>query len=500
MNSVSKKLGDALTQLKQLQDQGIVAIQSKMLDRSSRELLTKHGFIQEVIRGWYIPASPDEQPGDSTAWYASFWDFCTAYFNERLGSQWCLSPDQSLQLHIGDKTVPKQLLVRAPSGRNKPTRLLHDTSVLDIRVSLPAAHCLIQQDGLTLYTLAAALIHCSPSSFTNYPLQMRTVLSMFTDASDLLTLLLEGGHSTLAGRLAGAFRNIGRNLIAENIIKGMDAAGYSTKETDPFTEKPNISFDRRDVSPYINRIQLMWANMRIDVMQHFPLPATNTHNIETYLQQVDNKFVTDAYHSLSIEGYRVSPELIELVNSGQRLPAKQYLDVMAAKGYWDAHQQVKAAIRQVLDGQNAGEVLESTHSDWYLALFSPSVAAGIIKPTDLAGYRTGQVYIRQSKHTPPDRNAIREMMPTLFDLLIAEENPAVRAVLGHFMFVYIHPYVDGNGRMGRFIMNLMLASGGYPWTVIPVDKRQHYMQALETASVDHNIVPFTQFLKTSVTY
>ena len=43
-------------------------------------------------------------------------------------------------------------------------------------------------------------------------------------------------------------------------------------------------------------------------------------------------------------------------------------------------------------------------------------------------------------------------------------------------------------------MNLMLASGGYPWTVVPVERRAEYMQVLETASVKHDIVPFTQFL------
>jgi hypothetical protein len=43
-------------------------------------------------------------------------------------------------------------------------------------------------------------------------------------------------------------------------------------------------------------------------------------------------------------------------------------------------------------------------------------------------------------------------------------------------------------------MNTMLASGGYPWTVIPVDKRDAYMAALEKASVDQNIVPFAEFL------
>lgn len=85
-------------------------------------------------------------------------------------------------------------------------------------------------------------------------------------------------------------------------------------------------------------------------------------------------------------------------------------------------------------------------------------------------------------------------MPALFDLLMEEENPAVRIVLSHFIFVYIHPYFDGNGRMGRFIMNLMMAAGGYSWTIVPVERRDEYMQALETASVEQNIIPFTKFL------
>ena len=75
-----------------------------------------------------------------------------------------------------------------------------------------------------------------------------------------------------------------------------------------------------------------------------------------------------------------------------------------------------------------------------------------------------------------------------------QDSGVVRIVLGHFLFVYIHPYFDDNGRMGRFIMNVMMASAGYPWTVIPVQRRLEYMQALESASVDGDIVPFTRFI------
>src|SRR6185437_16928795 len=111
-----------------------------------------------------------------------------------------------------------------------------------------------------------------------------------------------------------------------------------------------------------------------------------------------------------------------------------------------------------------------------------------------AGYRNAQVYIRNSMHMPMNSDAVRDALPAFFDLLRQEQEPAVRVVLGHFLFVYIHPYMDGNGRMGRFLMNLMLVSGGYVWTVIPVERRRQYMAALEQASSFANIAPFSAFI------
>ena len=126
MNQVSEKLVHSLERLKLLQDSGIIAVQSKMLERTDRERLTKHRFIKEVMRGWYTPSSPDEQKGDSTAWYASFWDFCGAYLDERLEKSWCLSPEQSIHIHIGDKTVLSQLLVRSHMGYRSTLHRLID--------------------------------------------------------------------------------------------------------------------------------------------------------------------------------------------------------------------------------------------------------------------------------------------------------------------------------------------------------------------------------------
>lgn len=104
------------------------------------------------------------------------------------------------------------------------------------------------------------------------------------------------------------------------------------------------------------------------------------------------------------------------------------------------------------------------------------------------------VHITRSMHGPPRHEAIRDLMPALFELLEEESEASVRAVLGHFVSVYIHPYVDANGRAGRFLMNVRMAAGGYPWKIIPVEKRNAYMESPEAASVGGDIIPLTRFL------
>ena len=73
--------------------------------------------------------------------------------------------------------------------------------------------------------------------------------------------------------------------------------------------------------------------MRRDVITHFPTAPTQPIDLEKYLIEVEENYVTDAYHSLSIEGYRVTRELIELVRSGnwsESQDSKKHTDAMAA--------------------------------------------------------------------------------------------------------------------------------------------------------------------------
>jgi len=469
------------------------------MTRIHRERLVKNGFLQEVMKGWYIPSRPDENAGESTAWYASFWNFCAAYLNYRFNNEWCLTPEQSISLHAENRSTPTQLLVRSHKASNNVTRLLHGTSLFDVKLEVPKKKDITVLDKLRLFSLPAALVACAPSYFTQNPTDVRTALSMVKDASEILPILLDGGKSTVAGRLAGAFRNIGRNNIADEIIKTMNAAGFDVREDNPFEALPTIVLGTHERSPYVNRIRQMWQQMRPRIIDTFPKAPGHPSNVHAYMEQVDEIYKTDAYHSLSIEGYRVSPELIEQVRGGNWNPNgsgrdKNERDALAARGYWQAFQSVKISVQRVLNGASPGMTADEDHRNWYRELFGPSVSAGILRASDLAGYRNSQVYIRNSMHVPPRSEAVRDSMPVLFELLSNEDEPSVRVVLGHFIFVYIHPYMDGNGRMGRFLMNVMLASGGYPWVVIPVGERDNYMTALETASCKQDIGPFADFL------
>ena len=70
---------------------------------------------------------------------------------------------------------------------------------------------------------------------------------------------------------------------------------------------------------------------------------------------------------------------------------------MAARGYFQAFHYVKETVIKIINGGNPGVEIDHDHQRWYRELFDPSVTAGILRPSDLAGYRNSQVYIGGSK-------------------------------------------------------------------------------------------------------
>lgn len=499
MANPQEKLADALASLKQLQDDGWIAIHSNDIPRRQREILLRNGFLRMVMKGWYVPCRPDDREGDTTTWFSSFWDFCAQYCHDRFGDQWCLSPEQSISIHVGNRTVPKQLIVRSGKGGNKPIELLHGTSIFDFRGSIPSASAIEQRDGLNLYKLTHALCESSAIFYQRNAHDARAALASIHGAGELLPVLLAEGRSTIAGRLCGAFRNIGRADVADEIRSAMKGAGYEITEVDPFDTLSEFTVSSKSQSPHAARLSTIWDSFRDPIIKCFPHADKRKVNVDKYLAHIEDNYIDDAYHSLSIEGYQVSPELIERVKSGRWNPGKNKQDLqqqnaLAARGYYQAFKLVRKSIKRVLDGQDAAKIARKEHNDWYRELFAPLIKTGALNAGHLAGYRSGRVFIKESRHVPVAADMVADSMDAFFDLLERESSPAVRIVAGHFFFVFIHPYFDGNGRVARFLMNLMMAESGYKWTIVPVERRNEYMKCLETASVKQDIAPFAKFI------
>ena len=134
------------------------------------------------------------------------------------------------------------MIVRSPKANNATTPLPYNTSLFLLKANLPDKNECVVNQGLRMYSLPAALVRCSPNTYTQNPLDVRTGLSLLNDSSEILELLLNGGHSVIAGRVSGAFKNMGKEKIALTISETMIKAGYAIRVTDPFESKAPAFF------------------------------------------------------------------------------------------------------------------------------------------------------------------------------------------------------------------------------------------------------------------
>ena len=124
-----------------------------------------------------------------------------------------------------------------------------------------------------------------------------------------------------------------------------------------------------------------------------------------------------------------------------------------------------------------------------------------IDPKQAGKYRKVQVFITGTEFIPPAAQEIPYLMkeftqeiPTLKE----QYHPSEYAALLHLKLVTIHPFIDGNGRCARLLMNLALMHAGYPITIIPPIVRKDYINAIRTAQTSKNNGPFVDFISSMV--
>lgn len=389
------KLRRSLDALARLGD--VAAVRSRNLSRTHRERLVANGYLREVLQGWYVPVRGDLPADPARAWYDQFWAFCAGYLDSRFGTAWCLAPEHAIAVHTGDWTVPGQLVVRTARGGNKPLTLPHGTGLLDLRLQPPADRVEVRALGIRIMELESALIASPIASYRSHPRHLHAALWLLDDVEVLTARLIEGRHSKVAGRLAGALRQIGRPALADALSAGLRTAGIAISETEPFARAPRPT--GRDPSPYPNRQSLRrrWAAMRGPVLEAWP------------------------------------------GSSGAEQPARP-------RGGGPAEDPATAFAQE--------------HCTWQAQLLASSASAGDVCAEYLGHYRRRSRYRRGRAHTPPRHEAMRDLLPVLFELLGEEPDARVAAVLGHWLLTLLAPFEHGNRRLALALSQQLLTTAG----------------------------------------
>ena len=486
-------LAKSLQILKHYQDNGHVVFHSTdEIPRINLGCLLNAGFLKEVMRGWYIVDNPSLEPGNTVSWYANFWKFISIYESYNNNNAWCLSPEQTIDLCSGNTVVPSQVTIYVTKGGNRIIPLLHNTSIFEIRKNrLPENIVTVKETRVNLWPIESAIANASVSFWTKNKDAMMICLNSIRDLTPLINALLDNRSKQKSGYIISALIESGRHEEADNIKRLLERFGIKPSIPETGTVSKTFGYNFKQ-----GKISIMWNTFREQIMKLDIPEASNNISIA----EIDEKYKEDAYHSLSIEGYKISQELIDKVSTGKWEPKNNESDMhlknaLVARGYFLAFCEVKKTIMDINNHHlNPGRAVKNSHMDWYTEMWKPFVIAGLYTAKDIIGYRNRPVYIKSSRHVPPSDIKILDYMDELFYCLEHENEPVVRAVLGHFFLTWIHPFNDGNGRIARFLMNTMLTTRNYPWIVIPVSLRDKYMSSLETASVNNDITTFADII------
>lgn len=111
-------------------------------------------------------------------------------------------------------------------------------------------------------------------------------------------------------------------------------------------------------------------------------------------------------------------------------------------------------------------------------------------------YRNVDISINGSNHTPPSYLKVYDRMKKYFETINDNSNDIYYNIaFAHLQLMKIHPFLDGNGRVARIILNYELRKNGFNPIVISYSEKEHYFQLLEEFKVNKNIEPFITFLK-----
>ena len=248
------------------------------------------------------------------------------------------------------------------------------------------------------------------------------------------------------GKIEGVIQNGRSYLIPVDVVKPVDGRKLRHKEV---SEQYLAIFSRID-------------SLKEQLDKRRPLTAGE-------LKRLQDEFLVEyTYNSNAIEGNTLTLQETALVLEGLTVDQKPLKDHLEAVGHKDAFLYVQELVRDRVPFSEA--IIKQIHT---LVLMD--------RPEDRGIYRRIPVRIMGAYHTPPDPIIVSELMEKLVkEFEISKLHPIERAALFHLKFEGVHPFVDGNGRTGRLILNLFLMQNGYPPVNVKFADRKRYYDAFDS--------------------
>jgi Fic family protein len=216
-------------------------------------------------------------------------------------------------------------------------------------------------------------------------------------------------------------------------------------------------------------------------MTDLPLQEMQSIASRFDLNNIDKKFLGDFIsNSLSFET-DITRDEVEKVLNGQteEVDSKK---VLLVKNHYEAFLFVVDLIK------NEIELDENKLKDLHEVLMQDIDIGGL--------YRNVDISIKGSNHTPPSHIKVYDRMKKYFDVLESGSKDLWELIaFSHVQLAKIHPFLDGNGRCARLVLNYMLMKNKLLPIVIPYDDRRRYFDALENFKVNKDIVPFVEYIK-----
>lgn len=216
-----------------------------------------------------------------------------------------------------------------------------------------------------------------------------------------------------------------------------------------------------------------------------PLPPSAVKKLQEQFK------IEMTYNSNGIEGNSLTlKETFLVINEGITIKGKPLKDHLEAKNHYEALEHLSGLVERDRKQTISEQLIKSLH---HL----------VVQETERewAGkYRNSDVIIGGAEHKPPEASDVPNEMEKLIKWWRENQRKLYiieLAALIHHKLVYVHPFFDGNGRVARLVMNLLLLQAGYPLVIILKNDRKKYYRILTQADKG-NLIPFVRFIAQAV--